>query len=101
MSIRGQFLAAAALVALLAGCGRGEPSGPVRTPMQASEIAQRTLRSAGLDEEVVDARRQGGAWIVITRWRETSAAGHLVTVDARSGKVSVVRYRSVLLSEPP
>ena len=90
-------LIAACLFALVAGCGRADPSGPVRTPMQASEIAQRTLRSAHLYEEVVDAERQGGAWIVTTRRRETSMTGHLVTVDAASGDVSVERYRTVQL----
>ena len=98
-------LIAACLFALVAGCGRADPSGPVRTPTQASEIAQRTLRSAHLDEEVVDAERwprdgapsNPGAWIVTTRRRETSMTGHLVTVDAASGDVSVERYRTVQL----
>ncbi|CAN7351817.1 hypothetical protein LJR225_002090 [Phenylobacterium sp. LjRoot225] len=100
MSCRLPLLSAAALIALLTACGRGEPSGPVRTPMQASEIAQRTLRSAGVDEQIVAADRQGGAWIVTTRRRESSLAGHLVTVDAASGSVSVERYRSVQLGGP-
>jgi hypothetical protein len=65
--------------------------------MQAIERAQNALRSAGLDEQVIDARRQDGAWLVITRWRETSMAGHLVTVDAETGKVTVERYRSIEL----
>jgi hypothetical protein len=97
MSLRRQVLSAAVLAGLAAGCGRAGASGPVRTALQASEIAQGELRAAGLDEEVIDARRLGGAWVVTTRWRETSAAGHLVTVDAGSGKVRVERYRSVEL----
>ena len=90
--------AAAVLCLALAGCGRHEPAGPVRTALQASEIAQRTLRKAGLDEQVVAAQRQGAGWIVTTRRPETSLTGHLVTVDAASGKVTVERYRSVELA---
>ena len=97
MSLRHQVLSAAVLAGLAAACGGPGSSGPVRTALQASEIAQRDLRAAGLDEEVIDARRLGGAWVVTTRWRETSLAGHLVTVDAGSGKVTVERYRSVEL----
>ena len=88
------------LAALVCGCG-GEASGPVRTPMKAAEAAQRSLRAAGLDETVVDVRRQDGAWLVITRWRETSLAGHLVTVDAATGRTTVERYRSVELGHRP
>jgi hypothetical protein len=83
------------LAVLLTGCGRADLSGPVRTPMQATEIAQRDLRAAGLDEQVIDARRLGEAWVVTTRRPETWRAGHLVTVDAATGKVTVERYRSV------
>lgn len=72
----------------------------MRTPMQATEIAQRTLRAAGLDEEVVDAERQDGSWLVTTRWRETARAGHLVTVEAATGKVTVERYRTLELGGP-
>ena len=97
MSLRHQLLSVAVLAVLAAACGRAGSSGPVRTALQASEIAQRDLRAAGLDEEVIDARPLGGAWVVTTRWRETSRAGHLVTVDAGSGKVTVERYRSVEL----
>lgn len=93
-------LLSAALCLALAACGRREPAGPVRTPLEASEVAQQTLRAAGLDEEVVAAQRQGGGWIVTTRRPETSLAGHLVTVDAASGKVTVERYRSVELAPP-
>ncbi len=93
---------AALLAALLAAaCGRGPTSGPVRTAEQASEIAQDALRSAGLDEEVIDSRREDGAWVVTTRWRETSMAGHLVTVDAATGRTTVERYRSIQLGGPP
>jgi hypothetical protein len=49
---------------------------------------------------VIDAQRQGDAWVVTTRWRETPRAGHLVTVDAASGKATVERYRSVDLGRP-
>jgi hypothetical protein len=97
MSGRLQRLGCTALVLLLSACARGESSGPVRSPMQAIERAQHELRAAGLDEEVIDARRQNGGWLVITRWRETSMAGHLVTVDAETGAVTVERYRSVQL----
>jgi hypothetical protein len=100
MSFRHQVLSAAVLAVLPTACGRTDPSGPVRSPMQASEIAQRDLRAAGLDEEVIDAWRLGDAWVVTTRWRETSMAGHLVTVDAASGKVTVERYRSVEFGRP-
>ena len=95
MTLRHHLLSAAVLAGLAAACG--DASGPVRTPMRASEIAQGELRAAGLDEEVIDARRLGDAWVVTTRWRETSLAGHLVTVDAATGKVTVERYRSVEL----
>jgi hypothetical protein len=97
MSLRHHLLSAAVLAGLAAGCGGSGSAGPVRTAMQASEIAQGELRAAGLDEEVIDARRLGDDWVVTTRWRETSLAGHLVTVDAASGKVTVERYRSVEL----
>lgn len=90
----------AAAAGLLVACGRPEHTGPVRTPLEASEVAQRALRAAHLDEQVVDARRQGDAWIVITRWPETSLNGHLVTVDGASGKVTVERYRTVELGSP-
>jgi hypothetical protein len=97
---RGQLLSVAVLLGLLAACGRGEAGGPVRSPMRASEIAQRELRAAGLDEAVVGAQRQGGAWVVTTRRKETPRAGHLVTVDAASGKVTVERYRMIELGRP-
>jgi hypothetical protein len=97
MSLRHQVLSAAVLAVLSTACGRAGPSGPVRTALQASEVAQRELRAGGLDEEVIDARRLGDAWIVTTRRREVSTAGHLVTVDAASGKATVERYRSVEL----
>lgn len=97
MSARIQSLVCAALLLLLSACGPGEPAGPVRSPMQAVERAQHALRAAGLEEQVIDARRQDGAWLVITRWPETSMAGHLVTVDAETGAVTVERYRSVQL----
>lgn len=89
----------AILVLVLSGCGGS--AGPVRSPMQAAEVAQRALRAAGLDEEVIDSRRQGDAWLVITRWHETSMAGHVVTVDARTGKAVVERYRAIELGRPP
>jgi hypothetical protein len=93
-------LAASLGFALLAACGSGRPSGPVRTPMQASEIAQDALRSAGLDEEIIDCRREDDAWVVVTRWPQTSMAGHLVTVDARTGAAKLERYRSIELGGP-
>jgi hypothetical protein len=98
MSVRRQVLGG--LAVLLMGCGRADLSGPVRTPMQATEIAQGELRAAGLDEQVIDARRLGDAWVVTTVRQETSRAGHLVTVDAGTGKVTVERYRSVELGRP-
>ncbi|RAK60098.1 hypothetical protein DJ021_09910 [Phenylobacterium hankyongense] len=98
MSVRRPLLCAAVLAGLLAAaCGPAGPAGPVRSPMRASELAQRELRAAGLDEAVIDARRQGDRWVVTTRRRESSMAGHLVFVDARSGQVTVKRYWSVEL----
>src|ERR1700741_3183294 len=94
---RSRLLIAVSAAALLAGCGRDQPSGPVRTPLEASEIAQRALRSAHLDEQIVSAERSGDAWVVTTRWPETSLAGHIVTVDAASGTAKVERYRTVQL----
>jgi hypothetical protein len=91
-----RFFMAGAL-ALLTACGRPAPGGPVRTPDEASQIAQRALKSANLDEEVVGVDRQGPAWVVTTRWRATSVAGHLVTVDAASGAVRMERYRTLQL----
>ena len=100
MSLRRQVLSGAVVAVLLTACGGADVAGPVRTALQASEIAQRDLRAAGLDEEVIDARRLGGAWVVMTRRREVATAGHLVTVDAATGKVTVERYRSVELGPP-
>lgn len=97
MGGRASLLAPPLAAAVLAACGRPEPAGPVRTPLQASEIAQRALRAANLDEQVVDARRQGEAWVVITRWPQTSRNGHLVTVDGATGRVTIERYRTVEL----
>jgi hypothetical protein len=88
-------------LALLAGCGGPAPGGPVRTPEEASAVARRALAAAHLDEEVVDVERQGDAWIVATRWRETSAAGHLVTVAASNGAVRFERYRTLQLGRRP
>ncbi|MDB5445702.1 MAG: hypothetical protein JWQ97_1019 [Phenylobacterium sp.] len=101
MPSRPPLIAAWLIAGLLAACGRAPPAGPVRTPEQARQIAEQTLKSAGLDEEVLGVARQGGGWIVTTRWRETSVAGHLVTVDAATGKVTVERYRSLELAPPP
>ena len=101
MGVRHQGVGVAVAALLLAGCGGSDLSGPVRSPMRASEIAQRELRAAGLDEEVIAADRQGDAWVVTTRWKETSRAGHLVTVDAATGKATVERYRSVELGRRP
>jgi hypothetical protein len=95
-----QLLVVASLCALLTACGRAKPSGPVRTPNEAVDIAQRALRSAHLDEEVVSAERQDGAWVVTTRWRESSVAGHLVTIDAATGKARMERYRTLQLGPP-
>jgi hypothetical protein len=92
MTPRGLAIAVA-LALQLAACGRPPPPGPVRTPEAAAEIAQRALSAAHLDEPIISVDRAGGAWMVITRWRETSMAGHLVTVDAASGKVRLERYR--------
>ena len=100
MSFRRQVLSGAVVAVLLTACGRADVARPVRTALQASEIAQRELRAAGLDEQVIDAQRLGDAWVVTTRWPETSRAGHLVTVDAATGKVTVERYRSVELGPP-
>ena len=88
---------ALAAALLLSACGRPEGPHQVRTALEASEAAQRALRAAHLDEQVVDARRQGDTWIVITRWPQTSLNGHLVTVDGASGAVRMERYRTVEL----
>lgn len=100
MSLRNQVLSAVVLAGLATACGGAGSSGPVRTALQASEIAQRDLRAAGLDEYVIDARRLGGDWVVMTRRREVATSGHLVTVDAASGKATVERYRTVELGRP-
>jgi hypothetical protein len=94
---RAPLLIAAVVVMLAGACGRDDGPGPVRTASDAAEVAQRALRSAHLDEEIVSAERQDGAWLVTTRWRETSMAGHLVTVDAANGKVTMERYRTLQL----
>jgi len=94
-------LIVAAAFALLAGCGRAELSGPVRTPGDADEIARRALKSAHLDEEIVSTERYDGAWLVTTRRRESSAAGHLITIDAASGAPSFERYRTLEIGQPP
>lgn len=95
-------LALVGALALLAGCGRPQVEGPVRTPREANEIAQRTLRSAHLDEEILSTERQGGgAWIVTTRWRESSMAGHLLTIDPANGNVTVERYRTLQIGRQP
>lgn len=95
--IQSRAFALCCAVTLLAGCGGPAPGGPVRTPQEASAVARRALAAAHLDEEVVDVERQGDVWIVTTRWRETSAAGHLLTVAAPNGAVSFERYRSLQL----
>ena len=100
MPSRHSRLAALLITGLVAACGRAEPAGPVRTPEQARGIAERSLKAAGLDEEVIATARQGQAWIVTTRWRESSVAGHLVTVDAATGKVTFERYRTLELGPP-
>jgi hypothetical protein len=94
-------LALACFAAVLASCGRDEPSGPVRSPMRASEIAQMELRAAGLDEQVIGAERRGPAWVVTTRRPDRPTSGHLVTVDAQTGAVRVERYRLVELGRRP
>jgi hypothetical protein len=101
MPVRRRRLACAALAFALAACRPPPEAGPVRTALEASEAAQRTLRAAGLDEQVLDVRPQDGAWLVTTRRRETAAAGHLVTVDAATGQARVERYRSVELGGAP
>jgi hypothetical protein len=88
-------------LALVVACGRAAPAGPVRTAEAATQRAERALAEAHLDEEVVGADREGGAWIVTTRWRESSVAGHLVTIDAATGRVAMERYRSVEFGPPP
>ena len=87
--------------ALLAACGRAQPPSPVRTSGDADDIARRALKSAHLDEEIVSTERQGGAWVVTTRRRESSAAGHLVTIDAASGNVTFERYRTLQIGQRP
>ena|SRR5690349_18843413 len=88
---------AASALALLTACGRPVTGGPVTTPSEAGDVARQALRAAGLDEEVVDIERQGRSWVVTTRWRETSVAGHVVTIDAATGAVAMERYRTLQL----
>jgi len=99
--VRPSRLIIAGAFALLAACGRAEPSGPVRTSAEANEIAQRALRSAHLEEEIVSTEHRDGAWVVTTRWRESSTAGHLVTIDAASRNVTFERYRTLQIGERP
>jgi hypothetical protein len=99
MSVARSTLALAA-VALLTACERAAPAGPVRTAEDATRRAERALDQAHLDEEVSGVDREGDAWIVTSRWRESSVAGHLLTVDAATGKVTMERYRSVELGGP-
>lgn len=99
--VRRPRLIVAGAFALLAACGRAEPSGPVRTSAEADQIAQRALRSAHLEEEIVSTERRNGAWVVTTRWRESSLAGHLVTIDAESRKITFERYRTLQIGERP
>ena len=94
---RARLLIAAQALALLAACGRAQSGGPVRTPEAARDVAQHALQSAHLDEQVTDVEPQDGAWIVTTRRRETSAAGHLLTIDAATGRVRFERYRTLQL----
>lgn len=99
---RRRLLIVAHALALVAACARpAELHGPVRTADQARAIAGQALAQAHLDEEITGVERQDGAWIVTTRWRETSAAGHLLTVDAASGKVGFQRYRTLQLGDGP
>ncbi len=95
---RVRLLILAHALVLLAACGRPEPGRPVRTPAEAAEVARQALKSARLDEQVVSVEQQDGAWIVTTRWRDTSVAGHLLTVNAADGSVKFERYRTVQLA---
>ncbi|HEY8574004.1 hypothetical protein [Phenylobacterium sp.] len=81
---------------LLAACARSGPT-EVRTPMQAIEAAQAALRAGGLNEQVVAANRTGTVWTVITRSKKSAKAGHVVTVEAATGKASYEPYHSVQL----
>jgi hypothetical protein len=94
-------LVAIGALALFVGCQRPAPSGPVRTADDAADVAERALRAADLDEQIVSTDRQGGAWIVTSRRPETSLVGHLVTVDAASGRITMERYRTLQLVGPP
>jgi hypothetical protein len=87
-------------MALAAACGRAPPAAAVRTPEAAAQAAERALDAAHLDEEVVSVDRAGDVWIVTTRWRESSVAGHLVTIDAATGRPTLERYRTVQLGGP-
>jgi hypothetical protein len=93
--------AATAVFLLVAACGRSERPGPVRTAEDAARVAHDALSSANLDEEIISVDRSDGAWMVTTRWRQTSMAGHLVTVDAASGAVRMERYRMLQLGGAP
>lgn len=96
---RKPILLAAAL--LLAACApRGGDK--VRTSFQAVEAAQRSLRAAGIDEQVAASDRHGAVWIVLTRKGDSrNRVGHVVTVEAATGKVSFDRYQSVQIGVGP
>lgn len=97
--IRVQALAA---LLLLAACSGAEPT-EVRTPIRAVEVAQANLRAAGLDEQVVSSNRHGPVWTVVTRSAKSPKAGHVVTVEAATGRVSFEKYQDVQIGfgRPP
>lgn len=88
---------AAALLAVLALAACSPPSGEVRTPIRAVEVAQGSLREAGFQEQVLSSDQRGDVWVVITRSEKSPNFGHVVTVEAATGKVSVDKYHSVHL----
>jgi hypothetical protein len=90
-------LALLAALSILAACADASKPGEVRSAIRAVEVAQATLREAGFDELVLTSDKRGENWVVVTRSSKTPNFGHVVTVEAATGKVSVDKYQSVQL----
>lgn len=73
------------------------PSKEVGTPFRAVEVAQATLRQAGVHEQAVASSKRGGSWVVITRSEKSHRVGHVITVDAATGEARVEKYHDVQL----
>lgn len=90
-------LALLAGLTILAACAPAGKPGEVRTAIRAVEVAQARLRAAGLDEQVLSSDRRGEAWVVVTRSSRSPNFGHVVTVEAADGAVTVDKYHAVQL----